>query len=76
MKQLNWLLKHDLIFGLKDVELKKISYVVHVMLESKLQILIPLRVSYQPRDHWNYCIWIYLVLQYIEVLVEIAIVLW
>jgi len=44
MKQLNWLLKHDLVFSLKDVELKKISYVVHVKPESKLQILIPPRV--------------------------------
>ena len=61
MKQLNRLLKHDLVVGLKNV---------------KLQILIPLRVSCQPRDPWNYCIWIYLVLQHIEVLVGIAIVLW
>ena len=46
--------------------MKKISYVVLVKPESKLQILIPRRVSYQPRDHWNYCIWICLVLQHIE----------
>ena len=46
MKQLNRLLKHDLVVGMKQL------------------------------NHWNCCIWIYLVLQHIEVLVEIAIVLW
>ena len=41
MKQLNRLLKHNLVVGLKNVNLKKISYVVHVKPESKLQMLIP-----------------------------------
>jgi len=74
MKQLNWLLKHDLVFGFKDVELKKISYVVHVKPKSKLQILIPPRVLCQPKYLWNCCIWIYLVLPHIEALEEIIIV--
>ena len=76
MKQLNRLLKLDLVVGLKNVKFKKISYVVHVKPESKLQMLIPPKVLCQPRNHWNYYIWIYLVLLHIEVLVGIAIVLW
>ena len=56
MKQLNRLIKHDLVVGLKNVKFEKKSYVVHVKPESKLQMLIPLRVSCQPRDHWNYYI--------------------
>ena len=42
---------------------------------NKSPIHIPLKVSCQLQDLWNYCIWIYLVLQHIEALVEIAIVL-
>jgi hypothetical protein len=74
MKQLNRLVKHDLVLGLKYV-LRKINCVVLVKLESKLPTHILTRVLCQPQDHWNYYIWIYLVPLPIEVLVEIPIVL-
>jgi hypothetical protein len=40
MKQLNKLIKHDLVRGLKDVTFERISYVVHVKPENKLVTLI------------------------------------
>ena len=36
IKQLNKLIKYDLVRGLKMSHLRRISYVVHVKLESKL----------------------------------------
>jgi hypothetical protein len=71
MKQLNRLVKYDLVLGLKDANLRKINCVVLVKLESKLPTHIPTRALCQPQDHWNYYIWIYLVPLPIEVLVEI-----
>jgi hypothetical protein len=74
MKQLNRLVKHDLVLDLKDVKFEK-DNVVLVKPESKLPTHIPTRALCQPQGHWNYYIWIYLVPLPIEVLVEIPIVL-
>jgi hypothetical protein len=43
MKQLNKLVKHDLVRGLKVSHLRRISYVVHVKPESKWATLIQRR---------------------------------
>ena len=41
MKQLNRLVKHDLVRGLKDVVFERISFVALVKLENKLETPIP-----------------------------------
>jgi hypothetical protein len=45
MKELNKLVKHNLVRGLKDVTFEKDGYVVHVKLESKWATLIQRRVQ-------------------------------
>jgi hypothetical protein len=56
MNQLNRLIKHDLVHGLKDVKLRTTSYVVLVLSGSKWPILILTRVKCVLIDCWDYYI--------------------
>ncbi|WVZ97092.1 hypothetical protein U9M48_042653 [Paspalum notatum var. saurae] len=65
--QLDRLLKHDLVRGLKDVKFEKDKL---CSMESNWLTLILARVKCLLAGHWNYCIWIFLGLQFIRALVN------
>jgi hypothetical protein len=75
MKQVNRLVKHDLVLGLKDVKFEKDKLCCACQAGKQVANPHPKKSICQPQDHWNYYIWIYLVPLPIEVLVEIPIVL-
>ena len=50
MSSLKKLMKNDLVRGLKDVSLRRTSFVVHVKPASKLQTLILQKLSCQPQE--------------------------
>ena len=76
MKQLNRLLKHDLVVGLKNMKFEKDKLCSVCQGRKQVANAHPSKSVMSTERPLDYCIWIYLVLQHIEALEKIAIVLW
>jgi hypothetical protein len=75
MKQLNRLVEHDLVLGLKDVKFEKDKLCSACQARKQVANPHPNKSIMSTTRLLNYYIWIYLVPLPIEVLVEIPIVL-